>query len=252
MADKLAGVLASATRVLTRAVELDTAGRYPDAVVCYQEGLQLLIDVLKGTPTEKKEGIRTKINEYMKRAEELKKKVEEEKEAGKYHEQIHIESNSTGHSFERLFGRFLDENLTEVTVEDPYIRSTHQLYNFLRFCELLVKSEAKVNKIKLITGQDENGDQRRFQQSKLSELTTSLLSYQIALEIEFSQTLHDREIRFNNGWIIKIGRGLDIYKATQGKFDIGFCDFDLRKCYETTVDIFHSKHVNSTFSASGS
>ena len=48
MADKLAGVLASATRVLTRAVELDTAGRYADAVVCYQEGLQLLIDVLKG------------------------------------------------------------------------------------------------------------------------------------------------------------------------------------------------------------
>jgi hypothetical protein len=48
MADKLAGVLASATRVLTRAVELDTASRYPDAVVCYQEGLQLLIDVLKG------------------------------------------------------------------------------------------------------------------------------------------------------------------------------------------------------------
>lgn len=51
---------------------------------------------------------------------------------------------------------------------------------------------------------------------------------------------------------MKIGRGLDIYRATQGKFEIGFCDFDLRKCYETTVDIFHSKHVNMTFSATGS
>lgn len=47
--------------------------------------------------------------------------------AGKYHEQIRIENNSTGHSYERLFGRFLDETLTGVIVEDPYIRSTHQV-----------------------------------------------------------------------------------------------------------------------------
>lgn len=107
-----------------------------------------------------------------------------------------------------------------------------------------------MKKIKLITGQDENVDQRRQQQSKLGELATSLLSYQITLEIEYSQTLHDREIRFNNGWIVKIGRGLDIYKGTKGKFEIGFCDYDLRKCHETTVDIFHSKHVNMTFSSS--
>lgn len=49
--------------------------------------------------------------------------------AGKYHEQIRIENNSTGHSYERLFGRFLDPTLTGVVVEDPYIRSTHQVYN---------------------------------------------------------------------------------------------------------------------------
>lgn len=55
--------------------------------------------------------------------------------------------------------------------------------------------------------------------------------------------------RLNNGWIIKIGRGLDIYKATEGKFVIGFCDFDLRKCHETTVDIFHRKNMNSSHSA---
>ena len=47
--------------------------------------------------------------------------------AEKYHEQIHIEHNSTGHSYERLLGRFLDEQLTEVVVEDPYVRTTHQV-----------------------------------------------------------------------------------------------------------------------------
>lgn len=52
--------------------------------------------------------------------------------------------------------------------------------------------------------------------------------------------------RFNTGWIVKIGRGLDIYKATDTKFSIGFCDFDLRPCHKTTIDIFHSKSINKS------
>lgn len=61
------------------------------------------------------------------------------------------------------------------------------------------------------------------------------------LEIGFSQTLYDREIRFSNGWVIKIGRGLDYFKPPPGKFCIGFCDFDLRECHETVVDIYLKK-----------
>lgn len=45
--------------------------------------------------------------------------------------------------------------------------------------------------------------------------------------------------------MIKIGRGLDIYQAADGKFSIGYCDFDLRRCHETTVDIFHKKSVKA-------
>ena len=49
--------------------------------------------------------------------------------------------------------------------------------------------------------------------------------------------------RFNNGWIVKIGRGLDYFRAAPSKFAIGFHDFDLRPCYKTTVNIFHSKYT---------
>ena len=49
MGDKMTGVLTSATKVLTRAVELDRVNKYVEACVCYQEGLQLLMDVLKGS-----------------------------------------------------------------------------------------------------------------------------------------------------------------------------------------------------------
>lgn len=44
----VSGMEASAVSVLKRAVELDQSGRFQESLVCYQEGIQLLIDVLKG------------------------------------------------------------------------------------------------------------------------------------------------------------------------------------------------------------
>lgn len=44
----VSGMEASAVSVLKRAVELDQGGRFQEALVCYQEGIQLLMDVLKG------------------------------------------------------------------------------------------------------------------------------------------------------------------------------------------------------------
>ncbi|XP_078602183.1 MIT domain-containing protein 1-like isoform X2 [Branchiostoma floridae x Branchiostoma japonicum] len=230
---KLAGMEASATSVLRRAVELDGSSRLPEALVCYQEGIQLLLDVLKATTDEAKKGrYRERIREYMDRAEEIKKHVQLEKEAGKYHEQIHIAAGSVGYSYDRLFRPYIDQTLTEIM-------------NFLRFCELLVKSAGQVRRIHLTTGEEE-GPRLEEQQGRLRELRDSLNKYSISLDVQYSATLHDREIRFSNGWIIKIGRGLDIFKPTKGPFQIGFCDYDLRECHETTVDIFHNKHLKTT------
>ena len=40
-----------AKQLLSRAVELDRAGRKTEAVICYQEGIQLLMDAAKGSTT---------------------------------------------------------------------------------------------------------------------------------------------------------------------------------------------------------
>lgn len=63
----------------------------------------------------------------MNRAETIKKLVLQQKEAGQFHEQVHIENNSTGHSYKTLFGRFLDDEVNYVSIEDPYIRTFHQV-----------------------------------------------------------------------------------------------------------------------------
>lgn len=39
---------AAAVTVLTRAVQLDSECRYQQALICYQEGIDLLLQVLKG------------------------------------------------------------------------------------------------------------------------------------------------------------------------------------------------------------
>lgn len=247
MADVTTGVEASAISVLKRAVEMDTARRFDEALVCYQEGINLLLQVLKATSDKgKKERFRQKISDYMDRAEQLKTFVSETKKASGTHEQIQIEDGATGFGMERLFSRFITEFLTEIEIEDPYIRSHHQICNLLRFCELVVKSTTSVKQIKLLTGRDDSPDGQAQQQQKLNQLKKSLQSHGIQFSVSFHDSLHDREIRFNTGWIVKIGRGLDIYKPTDTKFSIGFFDLDLRPCHKTTVDIFHS---NSLFTS---
>ncbi|XP_060043449.1 MIT domain-containing protein 1 isoform X3 [Erinaceus europaeus] len=199
----------AAVTMLKRAVELDSESKYQQALLCYQEGIDLLLQVLRD---------------------------------GKYHKQIKIEDNATGFSYESLFQEYLNETVTEVWIEDPYIRHTHQLYNFLRFCEMLIKRPCKVKTIHLLTSLDEGSGQYQ-QSSGLKEIKESLNNHGVLLKLEYSSSIHDREIRFNNGWIIKIGRGLDYFKKPQGRYSLGYCDFDLRPCYETTVDIFHNKHT---------
>lgn len=44
----VSGMETSAVSVLKRAVELDHSGRFQESLVCYQEGIQLLMDVLRG------------------------------------------------------------------------------------------------------------------------------------------------------------------------------------------------------------
>lgn len=50
-------------------------------------------------------------------------------------------------------------------------------------------------------------------------------------EKEYDYRLYILFFRFDIGWVVKIGRGLDIYKVVESKFFIGFCDFDFWLCY---------------------
>jgi hypothetical protein len=143
------GSEAAAIHLIKKACDFDLNKRYPEALVCYREGIDLLFDSLRTIQDPKKKAaFKEKLSSYMDRAEILKKTINQMKEcktksefyyqkiliqsililAGKYHEQIQIEDNATGFSYHKLFHRFfVDEILDFVEINDPYIKTRHQV-----------------------------------------------------------------------------------------------------------------------------
>ncbi len=155
--------------------------------------------------------------------------------AGLKEQHFAILYGDTGYSYESIMGPYL-KGAKAVVIEDPYIRLQHQIQNFVRFCETVLNA-GTVKKITLITGHDDKIPLAEMAE-KLEELKQSLLEVDVELEVKLNPNIHDREIRLDNGWIIKIGRGLDFYQKPGGRFEIGANDLSLRKCLETKVDIY--------------
>jgi len=143
----------------------------------------------------------------------------------------------TGHSYDTIFSPYL-QGAKLIVIEDPYIRLPHQIANFVRFCETVVKA-ATVRRVTLVTSFDQQTDLAALQE-KLDELKESLLEYDVALEVRVNDKLHDREVKLDNGWTVKIGRGLDFYQKPEGWFTVGATDLSLRRCLETKIDVFRT------------
>jgi len=149
---------------------------------------------------------------------------------------IKVYYGDIGYSFESVFKDYLS-GAAEVIVEDAYIRQKHQITNFLRFCELLVKV-GDCKKLTLITSADDD-TQKNENILAFDQVADNLFDHGIEFRVQFSDTLHDREIKLSNGWNIKMGRGLDYFQSLAGNyFQIGVSDFDLRPCLETSFDFY--------------
>jgi len=151
------------------------------------------------------------------------------------HYRIHY--GATGHSYETIFGDYIP-GAEEIEVEDAYIRQHHQIVNFLRFCETAVRL-GPPKRITLITKFDSKQEEDDAM-AKLWTITDSLKLFNVELVISKNPALHDREVRFSNGWKVKIGRGFDIYQKPEDWLHIGASDLGLRPCLETNVDVTRS------------
>jgi GTPase SAR1 family protein len=146
-----------------------------------------------------------------------------------------IPDGKTGYGYDRVFGPYLNQAET-ITVEDPYIRKRYQIDNFAHFCSLAI-SRGAVRHIILKTG-TAFGEDLDDADSRLENLKRELAKdHGIKMEWSRSAKLHDREVIFSNGWIVKVGRGLDIYYPPESWSSVGVSNYSLRRCRQTKVDV---------------
>ena len=165
-------------------------------------------------------------------------KPAEEKASKKYLEgfNLNIRDNQTNISYKGLFGDYL-EGATEYVIKDPYIRLPYQMRNFVELCRLIteLKPEDEEVRIHLVTFNNE--DFLDAAKQGFSELGDSLEELGITFTYEFNDVQHDRCIEMNNGWKIILGRGLDIWQKTSGRFDIAEFYQEKRLCKEFEVTV---------------
>jgi ATP-dependent Lon protease len=142
--------------------------------------------------------------------------------------QFILKDNQTGISFKKLFGNYL-KGSTHIKLQDPYIRMPYQFKNLLEFCMMLGNNKDPELEIdfEVITWNTEE-----FMPDAISffeELQTNVQDLGINLFYKF-ENHHDRFIDANNGWKITLGRGLDIFEKTEGRFNVADMDQSRRKC----------------------
>ncbi len=145
----------------------------------------------------------------------------------------------TGVSYEKLFAPYM-ASAKEITVEDPYIRASWQIKNFMEFALMLINTRPVDDlRLNLITNEEEEKIPDLI--DKLDDIKDDLASYGIEFGYKF-RDFHDRCIKTDTGWNITLGRGLDIFEK-YNTYSIASSRQDMRKCKEFTATFMKNKSV---------
>jgi hypothetical protein len=226
------------TLISMKYLQYDIAGRKLESLKLYEDGCAELLKMCKAeTNPEKKNHFQKKLDEYLGQAEQIKKSILQWGSKGEIRDRIHIPEGATNFGYDRIFGKYLTAEVEEILVEEPYIREYYQVCNLVMFCELAVSNSQNLKCIKVTTNKDPAANS---EQSKgLASLSESLAKHKICLYIDLVTNLHDRQVMLSNGFIIKIGRGLNYFKPLSAKVSLGAFNFNFRECRETNIDIFY-------------
>lgn len=173
----------------------------------------------------------------MEQAEKLKKSIQSWGSRGEIRDKIHITEGATKYGYDKIFGKYFKDDVEEILIEEPYLKDHYQLCNLVIFCELALSKCQNLKCIKVTTNRDKSPNSE--QEKGLNLIIESVAKHNVILYIDFTSNLHDRQVLLSNGFIIKIGRGLNYFKPTQTKLSLGTYDFNFRECRETNVDVFY-------------
>lgn len=218
--------------------QYELGGRKLESLKLYEDGIAELLKACKAeTDPAKKQHFQKKITEYMEQAEKLKKSVQSWGSRGEIRDRFHITDGATNHGYDSIFGKYLNDEVTEILIEEPYLKDHYQLCNLVMFCELAVSKCRNLKCIKVTTNKDKSPNSE--QEQGLRHIAESLAKQNVYLYTDLTTNLHDRQVLLSNGYIIKIGRGMNYFKPLTNKLSLGAYNFNFRECRETNVDIFY-------------
>lgn len=143
----------------------------------------------------------------------------------------------SGVTYKDIFGPYL-KDAGEITVEDPFIRTSWQVRNFLEFAMALIEIRPVEGlKLNLVTNEEEDKIPELI--DKLDDIKDDLASFGIDFNYKF-RDFHDRFITTDNGWKIQLGRGLDIYEK-YSPYSVASSRQDRRKCKEFSLTYVKEK-----------
>lgn len=137
----------------------------------------------------------------------------------------------TGVTYKELFSPYLIDAKV-ITIEDPYIRTSWQIKNLMEFLTMLTEiREVDGLIINLHTNEEEDKTPELI--DKLNDIQDELSSYGIEFNYLF-KPFHDRCIKTDTGWLITLGRGLDIFEK-YSQFSVAAVQQAKRKCKDFTI-----------------
>ena len=150
-----------------------------------------------------------------------------------------IRMNQRGVSYTKLFGPYL-RTAHRVELTDPFIRLPYQIDNLIEFINTVRQSaeEKEGLEIHLSTAND---DEHR---PDVIDIFDAVVDDLAPRGIEFTYDFdadHDRFIHLDNGWMINLGRGLDIFDKVE-RFSIDRISQEDRRCKACSISFVKEEY----------
>ncbi len=137
----------------------------------------------------------------------------------------------TGITYKELFAEYLAD-AKEITIEDPFIRTSWQVKNLMEFLTMLIDTrEVDDLKVHLLTNEEESKIPELI--DRLDDIKEDMVTYGIEFDYKFKD-FHDRCIKTDTGWMITLGRGLDIFEK-YSPYSVATIRQEKRKCKDFIV-----------------
>lgn len=147
---------------------------------------------------------------------------------------------SIGYSLPKILLPYLYDART-ITIRDPYLRKQYQVRNVHEILLELyqVTNLAEPPRVVIETQTDDDQQLAERQMVFLDQLRESWAPFGVDICWTVIEPFHDRLVTTDTGWIIDIGRGLDIYDSFNptSSFDPRYALPELRRAKDVTINI---------------